>query len=47
MEKIIEQNLETTKIIDLIYSPEIYLPMISFVGLVLLTIVARKIFYKN
>jgi len=47
LEKIIEQNLEAPKIIDLIYSPEIYLPMISFVGLVLLTIVARKIFYKN
>jgi len=47
LEKIIEQNLEAPKIMDLIYSPEIYLPMISFVGLVLLTIVARKIFYKN
>ncbi len=47
LEKIIEQNLEAPKIIDLIYSPEIYLPMISFVSLVLLTIVARKIFYKN
>ena len=47
LEKIIEQNLEAPKIIDLIYSPDIYIPMFGFAGLIILTIVARKIFYKN
>ena len=47
LEKIIKQNLEAPKIIDLVYSPDIYIPMLSFVGLIILTIIARKIFYKN
>ena len=47
LEKIIEQNLEAPRIIDLIYSPEIYIPMFSFVTLIIITIVARKIFYKK
>jgi len=46
-EKIIEQNLEAPSMIDLIYSPDIYIPMLAFAGLVLTTIIARKIFYKN
>jgi len=47
LEKIIEQNLEAPKIKDLLYSPDIYIPMLAFVGLVILTIIARKIFYKS
>ena len=47
LEKIIEQNLEAPRIIDLIYSPDIYIPMITFVGLIIITIIARKIFYKK
>ena len=47
LEKIIKQNLEAPKLKDLIYSSEIYIPILSFVGLIILTIVARKIFYKN
>ncbi len=47
LEKIIEQNLEAPSMIDLIYSPDIYIPMLAFAGLVLTTIIARKIFYKN
>ena len=47
LEKIIEQNLEAPRIIDLIYSPDIYIPMITFVGLIMITIIARKIFYKK
>jgi len=47
LEKIIQQNLEAPKIRDLIYSPDIYMPMLAFAGLVVLTIIARKIFYKN
>jgi uncharacterized membrane protein YdjX (TVP38/TMEM64 family) len=47
LEKIIEKNLEPPKIIDLIYYPDIIIPIIAFGGLVIITIVARKIFYKN
>ena len=47
LEKIIEQNLKAPKIRDLLYSPDIYIPMLTFVGLVIFTIIARKIFYKN
>jgi len=47
LEKIIEQNLEAPSMIDLIYSPDIYIPVLAFAGLILITIIARKIFYKN
>ena len=47
LEKIIEQNLEAPRIIDLIYSPDIYIPMIAFGALLIAAIVARKIFYKK
>ena len=47
LEKIIEQNLEAPRIIDLIYSPDIYIPMLAFVTLIIITIIAKKIFYKN
>ena len=47
LERIIEQNLEAPKIIDLIYSSDIYIPMFAFVSLIIISIVARKIFYKK
>ena len=47
LEKIIEQNLEAPRIIDLIYSPDIYMPMLAFIVLIIFTIIARKIFYKK
>jgi len=47
LEKIIEQNLETPRIIDLIYSPDIYIPMLAFMVLIVVSIIAKKIFYKK
>ncbi len=47
LEKVIKQNLEAPRIIDLIYSPDIYIPMLAFAGLIIVTIIAKKIFYKN
>ena len=47
LEKIIEQNLEAPKIIDLIYSPDIYIPMLGFMTLIIVTIIAKKFFYKK
>ena len=46
LEKIIQQNLEPPRIVDLIYSPGIYIPIIAFLALIILTIIARKFFYK-
>ena len=47
LEKIIEQNLEAPRIIDLIYSPDIYIPMLAFLALIIITIIAKRLFYKN
>ena len=47
LEKVIEQNLETPRIVDLIYSPDIYIPMFAFAALIIITIIAKKIFYKS
>ena len=46
LEKLIDQNLKAPSIIELIYSPEIYIPLIIFVCLVIITIFLRKLFYK-
>ena len=47
LEKIINQNLEAPKLSEIIYSPDIYIPMIAFVALIIITIITRKIFYKK
>ena len=47
LEKIIDQNLEAPKIIDLVYTPDIYIPLLSFIFLLILTIFIRKIFYRK
>ena len=47
IEKIIDQNLVAPEIIDIIYSPDIYIPIISFLLLVLITFVLKKFFYKK
>ena len=47
LEKVIEQNSQVPKITDIIFSPEIYIPILAFFGLVLITIFLRKSFYKN
>ena len=46
LEKIIEKNLESPRIMDLILSPDIYIPLIIFACLVIITIFLRKIFYR-
>ncbi len=47
LEKIINENLEPPKISDIVYSPDIYIPIITFGILIILTIIARKFFYKK
>ena len=46
-EKIIDQNSEVPGITEIIFSPEIYVPLVAFFCLILITIFLRKIFYKN
>ena len=47
LEKIIDENSELPKITEIIFSPEIYIPILAFFSLVLTTIFLRKSFYKN
>ena len=47
LEKVIDQNSEIPLITDIIFSPDIYIPMLAFFSLVLITIFLRKVFYKN
>ena len=47
LEKIIEQNSEVPKITDIISSPEIFIPIIIFFCLLIITIILRRFFYKN
>ena len=45
-EKLIDTNTEVPGIKDIIFSPDIYLPLIGFFLLILTTIFFRKMFYK-
>ena len=47
LEKVIDQNSELPGITDIIFSADIYLPILAFFGLIILSIFLRKIFYKN
>ncbi|WP_440937680.1 TVP38/TMEM64 family protein [Candidatus Pelagibacter sp.] len=47
LEKIIDQNEKAPNLMQLILSPDIYIPVIAFIVLVIVTIIIRKIFYKK
>ena len=47
LEKVIDQNSEVPGITDIIFSADIYLPILAFFGLILISIFLRKYFYKN
>jgi|TARA_B100001063_G_scaffold185591_1_gene175451 uncharacterized membrane protein YdjX (TVP38/TMEM64 family) len=47
LEKIIDDNLNAPKAIDLITAPDIYLPIIIFFILFITTILVKKKFYKS
>ena len=47
IEKFIDNNLEAPGFLELILSPEIYIPLIGFFILLILTIIGRKIFYRK
>ena len=47
LEKIIQDNAQIPNIIDIIFYPDIYIPILAFIFLVIITIFLRKLFYKN
>lgn len=47
LEKVVQQNNQSISFIELIFLPDIYIPILCFLLLMLISIVARKIFYKN
>ena len=47
LEKIIENNLQAPGIFQIIQSPDIYLPLVIFAILVVISIILRKKFYKK
>ena len=47
LEKVIDQNSEVPGLLEIIFSSEVYVPILAFFILVLLTILLRKLFYKS
>ena len=47
LEKVIDQNSKVPTITDIIYSPDIYIPILAFFSLVLICIFLRRLFYKS
>ncbi len=47
IEKLIDRNLEAPGFLELILSSEIYMPLLGFFILVLLSIIGRRVFYKK
>ena len=47
LEKIIDANTQVPSVTDIIFSPEIYIPLVAFFVLIFITIVFRRSFFKN
>ena len=47
LEKVIDQNSEIPNVMDIIFSKDIYIPILGFFILVLITIFLRRFFYKS
>ena len=47
LEKVIDQNSEIPRVTDIIFSPDIYIPIICFFVLVFISIILRRLFYKK
>ena len=46
-EKVIDNNFEAPNILDVIFEPGIYMPLIAFALLLIITFVIKKTFYKQ
>ena len=47
IENIIEKNVTTPSIVDLLSSRELYIPVIAIITLIIITFVFKKLFYKE
>ncbi len=47
LEKIIDNNLEAPRLFDLIQTPDLYIPIIAFITLLVFLFFLRKVFYKK
>ena len=47
LDTVIDQNSKVPKIVDIIITPEIYIPLLAFISLILISIILRKFFYKS
>jgi uncharacterized membrane protein YdjX (TVP38/TMEM64 family) len=47
IEKVIDQNSKVPGIMDVIFSPDIYVPLLAFFVLIVISIIFRKKFYRN
>ena len=47
LDKIIENNLEAPSFAVLLFSPDIYIPIIGFIFLLVIGIILKNIFYKE
>ena len=47
LEKIIDENLKAPSMIDLITTPNIYIPLIAYAVLIIITIFTRNLFFKK
>ena len=47
LEKIIDQNLNPPGIMDIIFFPDIYIPLMIFISLIIILFFFRKMFYKK
>ena len=47
LEKVIDQNTEIPSFTDIIFLPDIYIPILAFFCLVIITIFLRKLLYKK
>ncbi len=47
LDKIIDQNVKAPSVTDIIFSPDIYIPVLAFLALIFVTIIFRNFFLKN
>ncbi|MDC3013770.1 DedA family protein, partial [bacterium] len=47
IEKVIDQNSDVPRMTDIIFSPDIYIPLLAFFVLIVISIIFRKKFYSN
>ncbi len=47
LNEIIQKNIEAPSLIELLFSPEIYIPIIGFIILLVIGVIIKNIFYKQ